>query len=1366
MNLHAVIKKPRKVKTMNYIDRFIVKSSSFEDFRKRLRGAALSTTEKGDILERLTQVYLQTTPEYRTALDKVWLLDDAPASVFEATGIPRGKDKGIDLIAQHRDGTYWVIQAKYRADEDQALGWKKDLSTFHGLASAPRRNISLTVIVHTTARPISNLDLMDPDKVVEIGLDRWKEADWSLIRRTIEENAPARPTAFAPRPKWKQDEVIDAAVKHFNEHSRGRLLMPCGTGKSLLAFWITEALKAKSIIVAVPSLNLIKQSVAVWMRELVAKKQTPAWLCVASDDSVGGLDNDEFVEERYHSGLPTTTDAEKIAKWLRSKSDDQKIIFTTYHSSKQVAEAAKLAKFAFDLVVFDEAHRTVGARDRDFATLLHDHAIKARRRLFMTATELKIDGDVALFSMDDNEKDYGQRFFTMTFKEAISLGIITDYKIVTYAVTESKVNRLVKKNTLLNLGRENLEKPAAQDFAAAIIVKKAMTQYGVKHALVFNRSIRAAKDFREVQDVLNYVGEGPYAANFHVSSEMSAGRRKQLLDEFKETTSTPAVMTNARCLTEGVDVPGIDCVMFADPKQSVIDIVQAAGRAMRKADGKKYGYIIIPIIVPDNMPFDEFAETTAFRRIVSVISALSTQDTTIVEELQAIFGGPNKSPRKGGERKIIVGGPLPVGFKISIERFTAAIEARVWERIPRVNWLPFTQAREFARSLRFKGEHEWRAWRKTPDKPADIPTNPNKVYAEWKSWGDWLGTRRFRNVDWRPFTQAREFARKLGFKSSGEWRAWCKTPGKRPLDIPSSPSEAYPEEWKGWGDWLGTGNFRNVDWRPFTQAREFARSLGFKSSVEWAAWSKTPGKRPLDIPSNPNDAYADEWMGWGDWLGTLSVLKPHRLKPHRDFLIAALAEQRGVTLQGLCDRLLAERGVKANTSMMSRFFGREGIKKTLIARINWRPFDEVQAVARAKGFRSKDEWRVWKDRPADIPSAPNQAYADVWPGWPKFLGTNNYSAKVNRRAYAEVRAIARAQGFKSVKEWRAWKDRPADIPSKPDRAYADVWPGWQKFLGTNNYGAKVKWCPFDEARAIARAQGFKSVKEWRVWKDRPADIPSAPNQAYADVWVSWNDFLGTGSGRKNVNWRPFDEVQAVARAKGFRSKDEWRAWKDRPADIPSTPDRAYADVWPGWPKFLGTNNYSAKVNWRAYEEVRAIARAQGFKSQDEWRAWKDRPSDIPSAPDCAYADVWVSWNDFLGTRSGRKNVNWCPFDVARAIARAQGFKSVKEWRAWKDRPADIPYHPDRAYADAGWNGWGDWLGTKIRRAGHWRPFDEARAIARAQGFKSVKEWRAWKDRPADIPCNPDCAYADVWVSWNDFLGTAKAKTPVTAFESL
>ena len=259
----------------------------------------------------------------------------------------------------------------------------------------------------------------------------------------------------------------------------------------------------------------------------------------------------------------------------------------------------------------------------------------------MTATERKVDGDVEVFSMD-NEDDYGKRFFTMTFKEAISLGIISDYKILTIAVTDKEINDLIASNRLLNL-HEDLDEAEARAVATGMALKRIYKKYEIKHAISFHSSIRAADRFRAQQDVLNCLQ--PRASNFHISSHKTAGERKLLLDEFK--AAPRALMTNARCLTEGIDVPAIDCVLFADPKQSATDIVQASGRAMRLYKGKKYGYIVVPIVVPENTEFAEFAETTAFRTIVRIITALSVHDKRIVDELRTMH-------RQGASRHALV----------------------------------------------------------------------------------------------------------------------------------------------------------------------------------------------------------------------------------------------------------------------------------------------------------------------------------------------------------------------------------------------------------------------------------------------------------------------------------------------------------------------------------------------------------------------------------------------------------------------------------------------------------------------------------------------------------------------------------------
>ena len=479
---------------MNRTDRYILSCPTWDEFYRRT--GSLSEADKGRIFERLVQLYLQTAPEYRTILQDVWLLRDVPPKVRQELKLPLS-DEGIDLIARTRRGEYWAVQAKFIGKHDTALGLRK-LSTFMHSTWNICRNINLAIVAHTTSLPIRKRKLLRDTR--EIGLDRWQSADWSLIVRSLKGKS-VRPQPRKPRPD--QLRAITAAKKHFirNKETRGRLIMPCGTGKSLIAFWAAEALKAKTIVVAVPSLGLIQQSVTDWTREFLAKGQKPDWICVCSDESVGNLERDEIVGEVYATGLPTHTDPKKIARELR-RPGKTKIVFTTYQSSDQLAAAARLVGAKFDLVIFDEAHRTAGARSNTFATLLRDRTFKTRYRLFMTATERKVDGDVDVFSMDDNEEVYGTRFFTMTFKEAISLGIISDYKILTVAVSDRQVASLIARNRLLNLHR-NLDEAEARAVATGIALKRIYKKYGVKHAISFHASILAADRFRAQQDVLN-----------------------------------------------------------------------------------------------------------------------------------------------------------------------------------------------------------------------------------------------------------------------------------------------------------------------------------------------------------------------------------------------------------------------------------------------------------------------------------------------------------------------------------------------------------------------------------------------------------------------------------------------------------------------------------------------------------------------------------------------------------------------------------------------------------------------------------------------------------------------------------------------
>ena len=1010
------------------------------------------------------------------------MLRDVSSDIRRRLNLP-SLDEGVDLVAATRHGEYWAIQCKFRSQRDNALT-RRELGTFTSLAFNTCNNIALAVVAHTSSRPVGKRHLMRD--TVEVGLDRFESIDdgtWSQILGRIKGRS-TKPEPREPRPHQKA--AIAAARKHFvaDGEGRGRLIMPCGTGKSLTAFWIAEALKANRILVAVPSLALIRQSVADWTREFLAHNRVPDWLCVCSDESVGNLERDDFVGEVYDLGLPTHTDKNKIAAFLRTPSKAPKIIFTTYQSGATLAAAARQAKIKFDLAILDEAHKTVGSHSKQFATLLNAKRLKARQRIFMTATERVLHGKHGDVLSMDREEDYGKCFFQLSFKEAIKQKIISDYKILTVVVDDSRVRELIDDNRILNLNTRNLDEAEAQSLASGIALKAAFKKHHIRHAISFHKSIRAADRYREQQDALNRVRYmGPKTTNFHISSKKTAGQRSDLLRQF--VGQTRALMTNARCLTEGVDIPSVDCVAFVDPKQSRVDIVQAAGRALRRFSGKEHGYILLPLVVPAKMGFEEFSETTAFRQVARTITALSTEDERIADEFRLLEHG-----RKPTGKIVQIEGDVPVGMKIELDEFAAAISTRLWDSVGRANWRPFSEAREFARKLALSSHVEWWKWTTGTlrrnglmEKPADIPAGPERVYADdWKDWADWLGHSR-RIGAWRPFKEAREYARKLNLRHHREWVELAKkrnfgTENRLPDDIPTYPNNVY-NEWIGWWDWLGTSH-RRGDWLPFVSARKLSRTLGLTSEGQFLRWRggrlKHRIRCPVNMPMHPDRVYP-EFKDWSDFLG---------FTPRR-----------------------------------------------------WMPFDQAREFVRNLRLKNQLEYRKWSvgcsprrglpARPTGIPANPDQAYSDQWRGFNDFLGTPK-PRNIGRtwRPFKEAREYVRSLQLSSYLKYREWskgqlKNKPKfpdDIPAHPYGVYGDEkeWKGVSDYLGSKPSGKYVQMWSFSKGRSFVRKLKLASTTEYFKWANgglsgvpgRPPEVPVAPSKKYLQDWRGWGDWLGIG----------------------------------------------------------------------------------------------------------------------------------------------------------------------------------------------------------------------------------------------------------------
>lgn len=1068
----------------------VSKCSSWDAFRRAL--AKRTEKEKGDLFEHLVRAYLLLDPEYATKLRKVWLLEDVPSALRTKLKLP-GDDQGIDLIAETNTGEYWAVQCKYREDTARALPWR-EISTFTGLAFGVCRHISFGLVCSTTER-ITRV-LKHQDRIGFCALDVWQDLDEEFFARLrkLLGHKPAKLAPLKPRPHQKR--AIKDARSHFvgKRQKRGKLISPCGSGKSLSAYWIARDLKAKKILVAVPSLALIRQTLKVWLRESLANGDTVEWICVCSDESAGRLEQDDVAVLRQDLGVPCLTDPKEIASWLNQKKPGLTVVFTTYQSGETIAKAARRAKFNFDLGIMDEAHKTVGDGAKLFSHLLHDKNLPVRRRIFMTATERRYrgKGDKVL-SMDDPAV-YGDTFHLLSFKRALETqpAILSDYRIVTILVSRDEVADLIRKNVFVRPDKGQWNKEIEAEMLAALVaLRKAMRKYPIKHAVSFHSSIRRAEAFKEHNEAYNHAfRKHGTIGTFHVSGKTPTGTRARMVKEFAETDR--ALITNARCLTEGIDVPGIDCVIFADPRRSAVDIVQAVGRALRPAKGKKMGYVIVPILHDAKAKPDDIFDSEEFQEILTTLRALAANDERIIEYFRAVSQGKRRSGCGG----VIFDIDERLAKRINLQQFVREIELKCWSRLAKLSWRPFGEAREFIRSLKLKSQIEWSRYcrglrNQAMPLPIDIPRCPESVYSGhgWLGVGDWLGTGVVAHQlrKYRSFKAARAFARNLDLRTANDWRRYCEgsfpEKGSLPTDIPSSPHAVYSREgWDGMGDWLGTGR-RYGKLRPyriFEDAKKFAQRLKLQSQTQWSDFCKHGNgriTRPADIPSNPDKAYKGSgWSGYGDWLGTGNVAP--RFKKYR-------------------------------------------------------PFVEARNFARGLGIRSRSEWTAYargrtihRPRlPEDIPANPAGTYRKKgWKGYGDWLGTGTIAPQQRTfMAFKRARRIARQLGLKNREQWKMFarsKRRPSNIPAAPHGAYQGRgWKGYGDWLGTGNIAGFLRKCrKFTEARAYSRGLGVSTKEQWVALAKKgrlPAEIPSDPYGVYKKQgWISWPDWLGTDRKRK------------------------------------------------------------------------------------------------------------------------------------------------------------------------------------------------------------------------------------------------------------
>jgi len=722
-------------------------SSSFNKVLDKYREIAFSQKDKGERFERLMKAYLLTDPKYTSLFRKVWLWNEFPSK--DDLG---GVDTGIDLVALTYDGEYWAIQCKCYAEN--TIIDKKAVDTFLTTSSrsfktedSATTHFSQCLWISTsnnwTSHATESLKNQRPP-VSRINIHDLSQApvDWGKLENNIT-GEPARTKKYPLKEHQKQ--ALQSTNKYFEENDRGKLIMACGTGKTFTSLRIAEnETNGKGLILfLVPSIALLGQTLNEWSAQALEKINP---ICICSDPEitrkktkVDDIDTTSVID----LALPASTNVPNIIQQfhrLKSHSNDgMTVVFSTYQSIEVISKAQKeLGKIfpeysEFDLIICDEAHRTTGAKlaseDESAFTKVHDNDfIKAKKRLYMTATPRLYDqetkskaaqAEAFLWSMDDKEH-YGDEIYRIGFGEAVEKKLLTDYKVLILTLSENDVPPVIQ-NMIAN-GESEIKVDDMPKLIGCInaLSKQVLGDEGLikssdpnpmKRAVAFCSTIANSQTITQTLNSISntYIEELPEenatntvsVSSKHIDGSMSATQRDELLgwlkDEPKEDECR--ILTNVRCLSEGVDVPSLDAVMFLSARNSQVDVVQSVGRVMRLSEGKQYGYIIIPVVVPTTVSAEEaLNDNERFKVVWTVLNALRAHDdrfNATVNKIELnkkkptniLVGGSTvgfdddgnpyeKKPYEGGSNEV-----LEKQLQIQFEELQNAVFARMVQKV-------------------------------------------------------------------------------------------------------------------------------------------------------------------------------------------------------------------------------------------------------------------------------------------------------------------------------------------------------------------------------------------------------------------------------------------------------------------------------------------------------------------------------------------------------------------------------------------------------------------------------------------------------------------------------------------------------------
>lgn len=626
---------------------------SFDSLVQQINELAETQRDRGTYFEYLARAYFQNEPTYQNEFKNIWMLADVP----EKHGIPK-TDIGVDLVAETFTGELVAIQAKFY---DRAIQ-KSNIDSF--LSELGKNYYKSGIIVASTDKWGKNAEkaLADRSDVFRIGLSNLRNSriDWDKFsfERPDEVTVKAK-----KKPRYYQKEVIEKALTYFKENDRGQLIMAPGTGKTFTSLKVAEAMAKESnkeqyvVLYLVPSIQLLTQTLRGWNNDT---DMTMSSMAVTSDRNASRSsvkqDESNIQIKASDIGYPATTSPEKVLNNYRELMGKPKkellVVFGTYQSIDVLGKAQKEGFPEFDLIIADEAHRTTGAKalgedDSSFTKVHSNSNIKGYKRLYQTATpklygteaRKKAESNSILISSMDDENLYGKVFYRLGFGDAISHDILTDYKLMVLAVDETVVQKDMQKSLSDPENGLNID-----DIGRIIGVWNGMIKREsftdkvsgepMKRAIAFSRTIKDSQRLSEqfenvVNDYLD--SDKGYSVNVrHVDGSMNALQKNEALDWLASDDipeDSARILSNVRFLTEGIDVPNLDAIVFLSPRKSQVDIVQAVGRIIRKSEGKEYGYIILPIVVPaGETPETILDNNKSYDVVWQVLNALRSVD--------------------------------------------------------------------------------------------------------------------------------------------------------------------------------------------------------------------------------------------------------------------------------------------------------------------------------------------------------------------------------------------------------------------------------------------------------------------------------------------------------------------------------------------------------------------------------------------------------------------------------------------------------------------------------------------------------------------------------------------------------------------